>query len=85
MIHQLKIDVVCRPEDWIRDVPSDYLCYSLRDSLFYSNGCEAEDVLKICLVLRVDVFFISGYTLLSLMLARLSAVLDTAITSRFLI
>ena len=56
MIHQLKIAVVRRPEDWIRDVPSDYLCYSLRDSLFYSNGCEAEDVLEICLVLRVDVF-----------------------------
>ena len=56
MIHRLKITVVALPEDWIRGVPPDDFFYSLRDSLFYSNGCEAEDVLEICLVLRVDVF-----------------------------
>ena len=53
LIHQLKIATVRRPEDWICDVPPDYLFYSLRDSLFYSDGREAEDILRIRLVLRV--------------------------------
>ena len=55
LIDLLKIAVVCRPEDWIRDIPPGDLCYSLRDSLFDSDGREAEDVLKILLVLRVAV------------------------------
>ena len=47
LIHQLKIAVVCRPEDWICYVPSGDFGYSLCNPLLDSNGRKAEDVLTI--------------------------------------
>ena len=47
LIHQLKISVFRRPEDWIRYVPPDDLGYSLRNPLLDFDGREAEDVMKI--------------------------------------
>ena len=55
MIHQLKIAVVRRPEDWICYVPPDDLGCSLHNPLFDSDGHEAEDILTICFVLRVGI------------------------------
>ena len=55
LIHQLKIAAVRSPEDCIRDVPPNDICYSLCAPLFESNDREAEAVLKICLVLRVTI------------------------------
>ena len=55
LIHQLKIAVVCSPEDWICYVPSGDFVYSLCNPLLESNGRKAEDVLTICFVLRVAI------------------------------
>ena len=55
LIHQLKIYVVRRPEDWIHYVPPDDLGYFLRDPLFESDGRKTEDVLTICFFLRVAI------------------------------
>ena len=57
LIHQLEISIVRRPGDWVCCVPTDNLSYSLHNPLFESDCHEAEDVLTICFVLRVAIWF----------------------------
>ena len=56
LIHKLESAVVCRPEDWIRYVPTDDLGYFLRDTLFDFDCRKMEDILTICFVLSVAIF-----------------------------
>ena len=55
LIHQLEIAVVRCSEDRVCDVPPDNIGNPLRNPLIQSDRREAEDVLPIGFVLRVDV------------------------------